>query len=255
MDFANLKFLTIPEGKVKSIAINGQVVVVFGETAAVAVSRKLVERTISGEYENDRVESIGTYAFYCCSALTTAYFPAATSIGNNAFSSCTKLTTADFPAVTIIGDYAFLGCSALTTADFPAATSIGNGAFQNCSKLTTVDFTAATSIGNSAFYSCSALTTADFPAATSIDYDAFRYCSKLTALLLRNTEKVVTLSKTNAVVSTPIASGTGYIYVPSALVDSYKAETNWSTYSAQFRALESFTVDGTTTGALDPAKI
>ena len=55
--------------------------------------------------------------------------------------------------------------------------------------------------------------------------------------------------------NTPIASGTGYIYVPAALVDSYKAATNWSNFAAQFRALEDYTVDGTTTGALDPTKI
>ena len=53
----------------------------------------------------------------------------------------------------------------------------------------------------------------------------------------------------------PIASGAGYIYVPAALVDSYKVATNWSTYAAQFRALEDYTVDGTTMGELDPNKI
>ena len=46
-----------------------------------------------------------------------------------------------------------------------------------------------------------------------------------------------------------------YIYVPAALVDSYKVATNWSTYEAKFRALEDYTVDGTTTGDLDETKI
>lgn len=41
----------------------------------------------------------------------------------------------------------------------------------------------------------------------------------------------------------------------AALVDSYKAATNWSTYADQIRALEDYTVDGTTTGALDETKI
>jgi hypothetical protein len=31
--------------------------------------------------------------------------------------------------------------------------------------------------------------------------------------------------------------------------------TNWTTFSAQFRALEDYTVDGTTTGELDESKI
>ena len=156
--------------------------------------------------------------------------------------------------VTSIGGNAFSGCSSLTTADFPAATSIGSSAFQSCSKLTTADFPAATSIGGNAFSGCSSLTTADFPAATSISGAAFHLCSKLTALILRSAT-MATLSSTSAFSSTPIASGTGYIYVPAALVDRYKAATNWSTYANKFRALEDYTVDGTVTGALDESKI
>ena len=90
---------------------------------------------------------------------------------------------------------------------------------------------------------------------TSIGGSAFRGCRGLTTLILRNTEKVCTLLNTSALSSTKIASGTGYIYVPAALIDSYKAASNWSTFAAQFRALEDYTVDGTTTGALDEAKI
>jgi hypothetical protein len=47
----------------------------------------------------------------------------------------------------------------------------------------------------------------------------------------------------------------GYIYVPRALVDTYKVATNWVTYADQFRALEDYTVDGTITGELDESKI
>ena len=154
----------------------------------------------------------------------------AKTIGNSAFQECSNLTTVDFPAVTSIGGYAFQGCSSLITVDFPAVTSIGTYAFQDCSNLTTVDF----------------------PAVTSITSSAFRTCSSLKSLLLRG-NKVCTLSK-NVFVSTPISSGTGYIYVPSSLIEQYKAKTNWSTYAAQFRALENYTVDGTITGELDPAK-
>jgi hypothetical protein len=134
-------------------------------------------------------------------------------------------------------------------------TSIGDYAFYKCTKLTTVNFPVVTNIGGSAFNGCSQLTTADFPAATSIGRSAFDGCSSLTALILRTTEKVATLSGTNAFRSTPIESGTGYIYVPRALVDSYKSSTNWSNFAAQFRALEDYTVDGTVTGELDPNKI
>ena len=119
--------------------------------------------------------------------------------------------------VTSIGRYAFSYCSALTAADFPAATIIGDFAFDNCSNLTTADFPAATIIGQYAFY----------------------YCSKLNTLILRS-GTMAKLYDTNAFSSTPISSGTGYIYVPAALVDSYKAASNWSTYANQIRAIEDY---------------
>ena len=119
--------------------------------------------------------------------------------------------------------------------------------------ITEISSSSATSIGDSAFQDCSKLTTADFPVATSIGSSAFRTCSKLKSLLLRG-NNVCTLSSKSAFDSTPIASSTGYIYVPSALIEQYKAATNWSTYAAQFRALEDYTIDGTVTGELDPAK-
>ena len=164
-----------------------------------------------------------------------------------------SITEISSSSVTSIGDSAFRNCSNLTTVDFPVATSIGSSAFYSCSSLTTVDFPVATSIGSYAFYSCRSLTTADFPVVTSIGTYAFNSCRVLKSLLLRG-NNVCTLSSTNAFNSTPIKSGTGYIYVPSALIEQYKAATNWSTYSAQFRALEDYTVDGTITGELDPAK-
>ena len=141
--------------------------------------------------------------------------------------------------VTKIGNYVFNQYDTLTKADFPAATSIGSYAFNYCSKLKTANFPVATSIGASAFYACSTLTKADFPAVTSIGAYAFYYCSNLNALILRS-ETMCKLSNKNAFTYTPIKSGTGYIYVPSALLASYQAATNWSTFSAQFRAIEDY---------------
>ena len=142
--------------------------------------------------------------------------------------------------VTSIGMYAFYRCSNLTTANFPAAKSIGGGAFQSCTELSAVDFPVAKSIGSYAFASCTKLSAVDFPAAESIDTRAFNSCGILTALILRKTNIVCNLSKTDAFGNTGIARGTGYIYVPSALVNSYKAATNWSTYANQIRAIEDY---------------
>ena len=39
---------------------------------------------------------------------------------------------------------------------------------------------------------------------------------------------------------TKIHSGQGYVYVPAALVDSYKAAANWQNYADQIRAIEDY---------------
>ena len=125
----------------------------------------------------------------------------------------------------------------ITSYSNDSVTSIGPYVFYNCSALTSADFPAATSIGSYAFYNCSVLTSADFPAATSIGSSAFYNCSVLTEVIIRTTSKVCTLSDKNAFTSTPIASGTGYIYVPDDLVSSYKSATNWRTYANQIKGL------------------
>lgn len=94
----------------------------------------LVTRMISGAYENSRVTSIGSYAFYKCIALTTASFPNVTDIGNSAFYSCSLLPTVNFPKVTSIGTAAFQYCRSLTTAIFLAssvATMVNANAFNS----------------------------------------------------------------------------------------------------------------------------
>ena len=111
------------------------------------------------------------------------------------------------------------------------------------------------SISMAAFSCRNNLTTANFPKVTAIGGSAFNSCTNITALILRNTSGVCTLSASNAFLYSAIENGRGYIYVPSALIKDYKAATNWSTHAARLRALEDYTVDGTTTGALDPTKI
>lgn len=104
----------------------------------------------------------------------------------------------------------------------------------------------ATILG-SMFRDCSALITADVGAAWQIGNNAFSGCAALTALVLRASSKVLLLD-TNVFTNTPIASGTGYVYVPRALISTYESATNWSTYAGQYRAIEDYTSDGTITG-------
>lgn len=161
---------------------------------------------------------------------------------------------------TSIGSQVLRDCSALTSVDFPVATSIGGTAFYNCYELTSVVFPCVTNIGATAFSNCIKLTSVDFPCATSIATNAFSNCNRLVTIILRS-DTICTMSHTNVLQNCYHFHGTsdtpqdGYIYVPKSLIEDYKVALNWSTFATQFRALEDYTVDGTTTGALDESKI
>ena len=89
------------------------------------------------------------------------------------------------------------------------------------------------------FMGCSNLAKIDFDVLEEMKDADFYQCSALTAVIIRS-PAVCTMSDSNAFKSTPIASGSGYIYVPAALVDSYKAATNWTKYANQIRAIEDY---------------
>ena len=191
---------------------------------------KLVERTISGYYENDRVDTIGDYAL--------AY--------------ATKLTAVSFPAVTTVGQYGLHRGEVLTTVDLPMATSLGNNSLSDCWKLETVNIPRVKTIGSNVFNACNAkLTKLDMPSVTSIDSAAFTNCYSLVTLILRS-DTVVELKADNVFNGCCHYLGTtngshnpnglkdGYIYVPAALVDSYKVANRWSVYANQIRAIEDY---------------
>ena len=140
---------------------------------------------------NYSVTSIGGYAFYKCSGLTSITIPnRVTSIGSGAFRECSGLTSITIPnSVTSIGDYAFIECISLTSITIPnSVTSIGWFAFQECSNLTSITIpNSVTSIGDYAFSRCSGLTSITIPnSVTTIGKSAFSYCSRLTSITIPN---------------------------------------------------------------------
>ena len=141
-----------------------------------------------------------------------------TSLKTRACQASTKLVTVNLPSVTSIGSYGFYQCTGMETVTLPKLTSVSTQTFYGCTKLRHAD---CGQLGN-------------IPAQT------FNACSALTELILRKTGSICTLSNVNAVNNSPIGKGTGYVYVPANLVDSYKAETNWATFAAQIRAIEDY---------------
>ncbi len=154
-----------------------------------------------------------------------------------------------------LGKYAFYHCKKLKVVDVPNATYIHTGNFDDC-LIESLKFPNVTTAAGYCYNGCRWLKSLDFGKLTSIPSYMISYTPALVALILRNTSSICTLANTNNITNAPkIVSGTGYIYVPRALIEAYKVATNWSTYAAQFRALEDYTVDGTVTGELDETKI
>ena len=123
----------------------------------------------------DSVTSIGKYAFYGCSSLTSITIPdSVTSIGQYAFYGCTSLTSITIPFVGATKDgttnfgYIFGSSNAyvpnsLKTVIITGGLSISPKAFDGCRSLTSIVIPdSVTSIGNYAFYDCSSLTSITF---------------------------------------------------------------------------------------------
>lgn len=72
----------------------------------------------------------------------------------------------------------------------------------------------------------------------ALNSSTFFNCSALETLIIRSTTALT--ASWGVCYGTKIASKTGYIYVPAALVDTYKAASNWKDYATQFRAIESY---------------
>lgn len=199
------------------------------------------------------VQSVGDYAFGSCNQLSQINMPNLEETASSAFNCCFALTDLPFPNLRIIGSGSFSSCNALTHVTLPSLTDLGSRAFSDCKGLTTVTLPKLQTVSTYAFYRCTALKTVDLGGGTVPNY-MFNGCSSLTALILRTTGGISSTG-TYTFTGTPIASGTGYIYVPRSRMSSYQSQSSWKQYQAQFRALEDYTVDGTITGALDESKI
>ncbi len=143
------------------------------------------------------VTSIGDYAFYWCTGLTSVTIGnSVTSIGDYAFDQCTGLMSVTIGnSVTSIGDCAFRGCTELTSVTIPdSVTSIGTGAFEVCTGLTSITIPdGITSIGDYAFSSCTGLTSITVSEGNSV------YHGKGNCLIETATKTLISGCKTSVI--------------------------------------------------------
>lgn len=180
----------------------------------------VIPESVVYEEKTYDVTSIGGYAFYGCSDLTSVVIPnSVTKIGWNAFCNCDSLTSVTIGnGVASIDEDAFYNCISLNSITIPSSVaSISEGAFSGCRGLntikvedgnaeydsrnecnaiirtssntlitgckTTVIPNSVTSIGNYAFYGCSGLSSIMIPdSVTSIGNFPFYGCSDLMSI-------------------------------------------------------------------------
>ena len=124
------------------------------------------------------VMTIGEYAFYHCSTLTSVTIPeSVASIGKGAFSYCCNLTKVNIPkGVTSIENYTFAFCQNIPELIIPnGVKTIGEQAFYGCRNLkdVTIPSTVMT-IKNSAFSGCRSFKNIVIPnSVTNIGNNAF----------------------------------------------------------------------------------
>lgn len=150
-----------------------------------------------------------------------------------------SLISIDLPRCTTVGEYAFQYCTSLSNVNLPECTNVDSSAFSYCEKLQNVNIPKCTIIEGFTFEYCN-LKKIDLNVVGKIKVYAFSHCELLECVKILNTETVCALADKSAFRNTPIANGTGYIYVPDALVNDYKKATNWSVYANQIKPLSEY---------------
>ena len=166
---------------------------------------------------NNRITSVGDYAFSGCTEATTLLLRAGasaigrnafegcgftslsipesiTSIGASAFKDCNKLSgkvTVPY-TVTSIGDAAFSGCTFSEIELNGQLTSLSKNLFAGCSNLCEVSCKwGVTTIGENAFSGCSSLPGIFMPTSvTSIESGAFKNSGLVEIYILGNVTKI-----------------------------------------------------------------
>ena len=216
------------------------------------VASLLAKNTV--HLSNNKATSIANRFFENNKVLESVDLPEVTTIGEYAFDSCTNLKAVNMPKLQTINQRGFGTCESLTDLSFPSLTTIEQNGLYMCKNLTNLFIPNILKVGSNALLNCTSLEIIDLGSANLV-YNFCGSCTKLKAIIIRKTAAICKAMSALSFISTPLASGQGFIYVPSALVDTYKTASNWSAHASLFRPLEDYTVDGTVTGALDMSKI
>lgn len=149
------------------------------------------------------------------------------------------ITSYSSDSLTKIGDYAFYYADSLQSISIPNVTRIGLNGLRFCLSLEEIVLPSVTYIDSFGLGNCSSLKQIDCYSKVSFTNNSCGNLSGLEALILRSSEVCIN-GAASSFNNSSLASGTGYIYVPQALIEQYKVATNWVMYVNQFRAIEDY---------------
>lgn len=190
---------------------------------------------------HDKIETIGSRAFYGATFRNIQLGNGVLRIGDNAFEKCANLIYLNIPtSVLTIGKGAFKDCTKLRTLNNGSSLAvIPENAFENCTSLYSVSFGKdVDEIKDYAFAGCVSLTTVTIPDGTlNLGDFAFADNTRLKRMVLgesvnsigANTfkndtiEEFIIKNPEAITFPTPFAEGMT-VYVPEDLVDTYAAD-------------------------------
>lgn len=176
--------------------------------------------------------TIGDYAFYGATKLTSINIDGVVSVGAHAFDNCRELLSLAIPnTVRATGEYAFANCTKLTAISFGnSLTTISAHCFENCTSLRTV-YTPDTllRIKEYAFNNCTNLNTLLIGASVrEIGERAFSFCNSLSAVLYKGASTNWFAIDNHSSNATPLTiTATLYFYSTAATNPSTGAQRYW----------------------------
>lgn len=222
-----------------------------------AVTDSIIEGTIT-EFRDNTLTSIGPYAFYGCADLTTVDLPNVVTLGEYVFSNCEELSDVSLPKLETTAAGTFSQCNNLVHLSLPSLKTTGISIFSGCKNLQSVELPELVVIASHTFQYTNSLVTINAPKCEKISGYGFSqpgssiktldlpmcselqqwcfYGAALDVVILRRTDIVCTLGNSEDI----NRYVTGYVYVPKALIDSYKTATNWSSVTSKIRAIEDY---------------
>lgn len=181
-------------------------------------------------------DNIGLYtrAFMHCTGIKSISVSNSVTInGGVTFQNCQSLSFFTIPRDTYtVQNDMFRACPTIEHISVPrSATMLAANAFYNCTLLRDLCVPSGVTVfGANLFYANTSLVHIFIPSGVSnINNNTFMNCGGMVAYDFSEHTSIPTLANTNAF--SGIASDCE-IRVPSALVDTWKAATNWSTYAS-----------------------